>query len=157
MKTVEEKAKAYEQAIEIIKGNLDALNEIIETGAEVVNIQSIKNCFCRAFPELKESGDEKIVNAIRKGLESKIEDLGNGVTRTACLAWLEKQGSPKSAPMQNGITINGVEYELIEDREDDECERCALQELCKSIEDEVICNPLYGPNVASYHRFEKRK
>ena len=45
------------------------------------------------FPELVESEDRKIINTIRKALEAKVEDLGNGVTKTACLAWLEKQGS----------------------------------------------------------------
>ena len=43
------------------------------------------------FTDLYESEDERIVDAIRKALESKIEDLGNGVTKTTCLAWLEKQ------------------------------------------------------------------
>lgn len=43
------------------------------------------------FPELHESDDEKIISAIRKAIEAKVENLGNGVTRTACLAWLEKQ------------------------------------------------------------------
>lgn len=62
-------------------------------------------------PELKESEDEKIVDAIRKALESKIEDLGNGVTRTACLAWLEKQGTPNQTSIwkhwKDGIAGNG--------------------------------------------------
>lgn len=57
--SIEEKAKTYDKAIKVIKGNLDALNEIAETGVEVVNIQSIQNCFYRAFPELKENKDER--------------------------------------------------------------------------------------------------
>ena len=60
MKTIEEKAEAYDKAAKVIKDNLDALNEITETGAENVNIQAIKNCFYRAFPQLKESEDERI-------------------------------------------------------------------------------------------------
>lgn len=43
----------YKKALKIIKDNLDAIDEIAETGAKVVNIQSIKNCFYKAFPELK--------------------------------------------------------------------------------------------------------
>lgn len=57
--SIEQKAKAYDEAIKVIKDNLDALNEITETGAEVVNIQSIKICFYRAFPKLKESEEEQ--------------------------------------------------------------------------------------------------
>ena len=58
--------------------------------------------------------------------------------------------------MQNGIIINGVEYELIEDREDDECERCALSDICHDARKEVICNPIFG-DLSIRHRFEKRK
>ena len=53
--SIEQKMEAYDKAIKVIKDNLNALNEIIETGAETVNIQVIKNCFYRAFPELKEN------------------------------------------------------------------------------------------------------
>ncbi len=58
--SIEEKARAYDEATKVIKDNLNALNEITEMGAEVVNIQSIKNCFYRAFQELKEIEDERI-------------------------------------------------------------------------------------------------
>ena len=64
--TPEEKAKAYDEAIKVIKDNLGALNEIAETGAEVVNIQSIQNCFYRAFPELKSSLTTIHVNRLNK-------------------------------------------------------------------------------------------
>lgn len=108
------------------------------------------------------------------------------VTREEALAWLEKQDPKKhqeeldaayktadkvqyhrgykaaweemgeQPPMQNGIIINGVEYELIEDREDDECERCALSDICHDARKEVICNPIFG-DLSIRHRFEKRK
>lgn len=70
--TIEQKAEAYDKAIKAIKDNLDALNEIIETGAEVVNIQAIKNCFYRAFPELKENKlqDKSLLEAIEEKKES---------------------------------------------------------------------------------------
>jgi len=92
--TPEEKAKAYDEALKVIKDNLDALNKIAETGAKIVNIQPIKNCFCRAFPELKESDDEKIRKWIRKDLESKyvVNNIVNNVMADKALAWLEKQG-----------------------------------------------------------------
>ena len=74
--TQEEKAKAYDDAIKRAKRMFSEkeLNYL--------------------FPELAESDDEKIISAIRKAIEAKVENLGNGVTRTACLAWLEKQGEP---------------------------------------------------------------
>ena len=81
--TQEEKAKRYDEALEELRGLLEGIREdkreILEE--DIISI----------FPELKENEDEKIVDAIRKALESKIEDLGNGVTKTACIDWLEKQ------------------------------------------------------------------
>lgn len=90
--TQEEKAKAYDEASKVIKDNLDALNEITETGAETVNIQVIKNCFYRAFPELAESEDERIKKEIVRFIRMEVEDeiVGN-----KWLAWLEKQGEQK--------------------------------------------------------------
>ena len=57
--------------------------------------------------------------------------------------------------METGIIINGVKYELIAD--DDtctSCERCALDFLCDSMEDNFypICK-LLGGNI--YHSFKK--
>lgn len=93
----EEKAQAYDEAIKVIKDNLDALNEITETGAEVVNIQSIKNCFYRAFPELKESEDEKIRKALINVFAThKDYEMFFGVSVADILAWLEKQGKKNS-------------------------------------------------------------
>ena len=76
--SIEEKAKAYDEA----KARMSKAYNSNRCTIGFMN---------EIFPELRESGDEKIVDAIRKALESKIEDLGNGITKTACLAWLEKQ------------------------------------------------------------------
>ncbi len=86
----------YKEALEIIKGNLGALNEIAETGAEVVNIQSIKNCFYRAFPEIKESVDEKIRKALfeyfkKRKDEGDMDETWYGIPYDDILAWLENQ------------------------------------------------------------------
>lgn len=72
--TIEQKAESYDKAIKVIKDNLDALNEIIETGVEIVNLQSIKNCFYRAFPELKENKQQSksALEAIKEETEPKI-------------------------------------------------------------------------------------
>ena len=96
--SIEQKAKAYNEAIKVIKDNLEALNEIIETGAEVVNIQAIKNCFYRAFPELKEESEDEmiikwIIDDIRYNMNN--EPLNNSEYKKKAekaITWLEKQG-----------------------------------------------------------------
>jgi hypothetical protein len=102
--TQEDKAKAYDKALKVIKDNLDALDEIAETGAKTVNIQTIKNCFHRAFPELKESEDERI----RKELLEHCINRRDG--KQVCVDasdyrrwanWLEKQGEQKQDPCDN--------------------------------------------------------
>ena len=102
--TIQEKADCYDEAIKVIKDNLDALNEIAETGAEVVNIQSIKNCFYRAFPELRESEDEKIRKALIEYFNEQCDMSDwNGVYGYQVVAWLEKQG--EHANFRNKIQI----------------------------------------------------
>jgi hypothetical protein len=95
--TTEEKVKAYDVALKVIKGNLDALNEITETGAETVNIQSIKNCFYKAFPELKESEDERIRKFLIGLLSSGTWRKEYPFSPIDCVAWLEKQDEQPSA------------------------------------------------------------
>ena len=89
--TQEEKAKAYDDAIKRAKRMFSEkeLNYL--------------------FPELAESDDEKIISAIRKAIEAKVENLGNGVTRTACLAWLEKQGNTNIFDVPKISIKNAVE------------------------------------------------
>jgi len=110
------------------------------------------------FPELCESEDERIRNEIIAFVEQSIH-RGGGTPipqekEDKWIAYLEKQGKPKHTPMQNGITINGVEYELIEDNEADECERCALREKCH-YSNEVICTQIFE-NSYVHHRFKKK-
>jgi hypothetical protein len=111
---------------------------------------------------------------------------GSDVTREEALAWLEKQDPKKhqeeldaayktadkvqyhrgyeaawkemeeQPPMQNGITINGVEYELIEDYEADECERCALKGQCNNIGYDTLCNAIFGSDIVAHRRFKKK-
>jgi len=130
MKTIEEKAKAYDEAIKVIKDNLDALNEITETSAEVVNIQSIKNCFYRAFPELAESEDERIRKTLIDYFNTCHGDYYGELKRKDILAWLEKQGEQKpidkvEPKFKNGqwivwrdkcykVNYNGCGYELVD-------------------------------------------
>ena len=90
--------KKYKEALERAKKELNAC------GSQ--DCDAARQIF-RLFPELA-SEDEKIISTIRKALESKVEDLGNGVTRTECLAWLEKQGEQNSNYIR--ITQNIIDY-----------------------------------------------
>lgn len=97
--TIEQKAKAYDNAINMIKDNLDALNEITETGANTVNIQSIRNCFYRAFPELQNEGEESkkwILEYLHDGLRKSDEQFKGQFK--AAISWLEKQGKQTNLP-----------------------------------------------------------
>ena len=88
--TTEQKTKAYDKALEQAR----RFHKAFVSGYNYP-AADIKASYEALFPELKMTEDDKIVDAIRKALESKIEDLGNGVTKTACLAWLEKLKEPK--------------------------------------------------------------
>lgn len=150
---------------------IKVLKEIHETA-----IFSVRTALETLLPELKESEDEKIRKEIYQFVYEQRPEK-------EWLAWLEKHDPKKhqeeldaaykteyhrgykaawkemgelKPPMQNGIIINGVEYELIEDRDDDECERCALNEICHDARKEVICNPIFG-DLSISHRFAMRK
>lgn len=90
MKTIEEKAKAYDEAIKkaaaLYKASepMSGCNVIIET----------------LFPELAESEDEKIKNRLIKLIKMSNEVGGFALHKWEAdemLAWLEKQGEKKPA------------------------------------------------------------
>lgn len=54
---------------------------------------------------------------------------------------------------KNVIEINGRKYALVFDNEGDECERCALQDLCHESTG-LICKEKFGDVVSANHRFE---
>lgn len=117
---------------------------------------SVRTALETLHPELKESEDERIREGLLKAISVILGNnklFGTDVTKEEALAWLEKQ--KQHTPMQNGVIINGVVYELIEDETEDECERCALHELCNSMDD-CLCNSLYSSQVSVHHRFKKR-
>ena len=112
--SIEEKAKAYDEAIKRV--------ENIKTGKCKTTFMFTEGLFEHIFPELKESEDEDIL----KGLISMCKTLG----KTKWIAWLEKQGENKPADkvepkFQNGqwivwqnkcykVNYNGCGYELID-------------------------------------------
>lgn len=82
--TIEQKAKAYDKAIEKIK-------YVVEHGVSpVLNKEDLEDI----FSELKESEDERIRKAIAYCIMQGFIGYGEieNVTVDACLAWLEKQG-----------------------------------------------------------------
>ena len=123
--SIEEKAKAYDYAIERARRMFSEkeLNYI--------------------FPELAESDDEKIISAIRKAIEAKVENLGNGVTRTACLAWLEKQEDKDSQVKFPTFTFDDI-LAL----------QCCMETVKKVQEDKDLyekLNGLHGRVYDAYH------
>lgn len=118
-------------------------------------IFSVRTALETLHPELRESTDERVRKGLIKAVSATLkgnELYDTDVTREEALAWLEKQGQPR---MQYGITINGVEYELIDDNEPDECERCALYDLCNSIKSDALCNVIFGSDISVSRRFKK--
>ena len=97
--TQEEKAKAYDKALKVIKEcNPD------ENGFITIYPQEI-------FPELEESEDERIRKEI-------IEYIKTGTYRKDWLAWLEKQGEQKQDPCEhcNDKCLNCHNFPCIEKR-----------------------------------------
>jgi bifunctional pyridoxal-dependent enzyme with beta-cystathionase and maltose regulon repressor activities len=80
--TTEQKAKAYDEAIERAKGfKTDECRDVAEY----------------IFPELKETKEDRIIKAIKNCIKKGFIGYGQieGVIEDDCLAWLEKQGEKK--------------------------------------------------------------
>lgn len=80
--SVEEKAKAYDEAIKRL--------EDIKTGKCQKTFVFTEGLFDYIFPELKESDDERIRKSLIDFHKSTIDI--NGIKGEKILAWLEKQG-----------------------------------------------------------------
>ena len=89
--TQKEKAKAYDEAIDIAQKVLKTI------GNATLGNLVLKNEFEKMFPELKKSEHERITKWIKKELESKyvVDNTVNDVMADKALAWLEKQGEQK--------------------------------------------------------------
>ena len=87
-KSIEEKAKAYDEIVNKLKSFMAQGVDPLITRADVQDF----------FPELKESEGEMIRKALIRGIESvcnKEEVFIEGFTRNQIVAWLEKQGEQK--------------------------------------------------------------
>ena len=100
--TQEEKAKAYDEAIEKLRDfyrDYDTVSCLIDVKEELANL----------FPVLKESEDERIkktlINFFSKGAE--YDSSTNGIKDRNIIAWLEKQGEQSDA---NGCFCTNNDY-----------------------------------------------
>lgn len=87
--SIEEKAKAYDEAIERAK---DFMN-----GEVHYALKKGENIMCWVFPQLRESDDERIRKALMQNLKERFGTKGNmgeGLDMPDVLAWFEKQGEP---------------------------------------------------------------
>lgn len=89
--TIEEKAKAYDKALERAKEYYD----VDEDNTMQVHARGVMEYL---FPELKESEDEKIKKAIRYAISQSTHSDGtliNEISSEEAFDWLEKQGEQK--------------------------------------------------------------
>ena len=83
--TTEEKAKAYDKALEEIEDYIKSLKNVNDG---IWSARDIENSLSEIFPQLKESEDEKL----REQVVYAINQLHVcECTKTKLLAWLEKQ------------------------------------------------------------------
>ena len=82
--TQEEKAKAYDKAVEIAKSKIKNNKDHVLYEDDIIEI----------FPELKESEDERVRRDIIRYLKKTSPAIGENIEKM--LAWLEKQGEQKS-------------------------------------------------------------
>ena len=88
---IEEKAKAYDEAVNEIKGLRDML---LKEG--VINENGIiYDNFNRIFPELKENEDERIGKELIEYFRWNVKQILNDFSNKECIDWLEKQGEQK--------------------------------------------------------------
>lgn len=111
--TTEEKAKAYDEAIERAKSKIKNDKDHVLYEKDITDI----------FPALEESEDERIRKALKEYFINSFQNNGIaaicGVHIKDILAWLEKQGEQKNTWSE----------------EDEECADLILRELKQDKED----------------------
>ena len=114
MKTIEEKAKAYDEALKVLHKY---------DGANIMFTQDLKE---EMFPELKENEDERIRKELLAWLKSRDGQTLPIDKYNAAIAWLDKQGEQNTSFSDVQTYLKGVdrvqsyselsEYEKIFDR-----------------------------------------
>lgn len=94
----QEKAKRYDEALEIAKKNYITAQDLCE-GSQI-GVECFKNTLENIFPELKESEDERILELIKKYVHYNISDMvlnADHITREQLEDWLENQSKKEYA------------------------------------------------------------
>lgn len=95
--TVEEKAKRYDEALEIAKKNYVTAQDLCE--GSHIGIECFKNTLESIFPSLKESEDNRIrkelTEFLKKASEGFLDSTIQCKTFRKWHVWLEKQGEDK--------------------------------------------------------------
>ena len=105
-----EKAKRYDEALEIAKKNYITAQDLFE-GSQI-GVECFKNTLESIFPELKESEDERMWKLIKKYVHYNISDMAlnaDHITREQLESWLEKQG--ESNPYEETMVEQKKDYE----------------------------------------------
>ena len=89
MKTIEEKAKAYDEAFEKAK--------------EILEMTSDKSAIYTIFPGLEESEDERIRKTLIEYFNAYPKDYYGELKKSHILTWLEKQGEKPAEWKQENI------------------------------------------------------
>jgi hypothetical protein len=115
--TIEEKAKRYDEAIKVAKGNYETIMQM--NNDCTFSKEGIVNTFLRMFPELKESEDEKIRKALRERIinydpNNEILIKEEGISQRQFLAWIEKQGQVRCTSVGKK-EATGVLKEMLDD------------------------------------------
>ena len=109
--SIEEKAKAYDEAIKIL--------EDINTGKCQKTIVFTEGLFDYIFPELKESEDDRMVKFIKNQLfnikKTITENYELDAKLTKAIGWLEKQGEQKIKTPEESLGIDSDTYNKIVD------------------------------------------
>jgi hypothetical protein len=104
IKSIKEKAKAYDRAIEELRGLLECIHE---DKCDIMEEDIIK-----IFPELKESEDERIRKELVQFFEEKDEeDFEEWIPKAKVLAWFEKQGEQKPNYCHHEVDLSGCSEE----------------------------------------------
>ena len=102
MKTIEEKAKRYDEAYKVA----ESIHRFSSNPAEIKRMEEI-------FPSLKESEDERIRNVLIGWINlepsTSFNDTFDGFSKEQILAWLEKQGNTNIFDVPKISIKNAVE------------------------------------------------
>lgn len=141
IKSIKEKAKAYDKAIEELRGLLEGIHE---DKCDIMEEDIIK-----IFPELKDSEDERMWKLIKKYAHYNISDMAleaDHITREQLETWLEKQGEQKPAWSDEDERIFDEAIYFIRREPYRECDAEPIVDWLKSLKDRVQPQKQWKPS-----------